>query len=206
MGSTRSPVSRLAYKEPPARYHICIVGPPCSGKTTLAHKLGDLLQLPVVAMDDIGADIRARRGTWPDRDEWLASLQDVLTRARLITEGFYIDSVDPRFALADVIIYYDLPSRQCVVNALLRGFKNLFMATSAHPATRRTLRTRIAYFCRPHIYTRTISFRRRYGADLRRRFASLPASVQLIMLRDRAEADRLVEAVTASRVLTPVPG
>jgi len=83
--------------------HICIIGAPGSGKTTLACKLGSVLKRPVIQLDDLVEDFWKRMGRGIRDEEWAEILRTPLQREHIITDGFYLSSLSYRFANADIM-------------------------------------------------------------------------------------------------------
>jgi len=81
---------------------IVIIGPPGSGKTTLASDLGPLLKVKVFSLD---------RFFWESgwkgksREERLEILDHLVQEKQWIIEGTYLDSSEPRLNAADTIIF-----------------------------------------------------------------------------------------------------
>src|SRR3990167_3694141 len=100
---------------------IAIVGCAGSGKTTLALKLKEQLQLPLYHLDlyywlpgwkRVGLDkFTEIHNKLCDQKEW-------------IIEGSYIKVLDYRVMQADVIIFLDLPRHQCLFNVFKRLILN----------------------------------------------------------------------------------
>lgn len=100
---------------------IAIVGCAGSGKTTLALQLQEKFQLPLYHLDlyywlpgweKIGLDkFTEIHHKLCDQEKW-------------IIEGSYIRVLDYRVKTADVIIFLDLPRRQCLLNVFKRLIVN----------------------------------------------------------------------------------
>jgi len=96
---------------------ICIVGCGGSGKSTLAQKLGELMSLPVYYLD-----VYFWKAGWVERnrEEWNSIVCGLVKKDKWIIEGNFERTQDIRFAEADTIIFLDLPSYKCLINALKR--------------------------------------------------------------------------------------
>lgn len=81
---------------------ICIIGPGSAGKSTMAHRLARLLDLPVHHLDQY----HHMPGSWVKRpgDEYLALHDAAIAEDKWIIEGNYTNSMPQRFACADLII------------------------------------------------------------------------------------------------------
>jgi len=133
---------------PGSRLHI--VGGPGSGKTTLARRLGHLLQVPVYDLDTIAY----QGGAGPARDpaRRRADAEAIARQPGWITEGIYLDAwCAPLAEGADRIVWLDVPWHVAVVRIARRHVLLSLAGTNRHPgllklarfvwATRRLYRT-----------------------------------------------------------------
>jgi adenylate kinase family enzyme len=96
---------------------IVVMGPPGSGKSTLARRLGARHGLPVFHLD---------QAYW--QPGWVAAppavfLAEVERLAALpawVIEGNYADTIAPRFARADAVVYLDVPAWRCLLRIARR--------------------------------------------------------------------------------------
>ena len=82
---------------------IHIIGGPGSGKTTLAHKLSERLNIPNYDLDLLGQ----KNGTNPD-----AHVEDAFMIARQpgwVAEGIYVVTIEPQLQAADIIVLLEIP-------------------------------------------------------------------------------------------------
>lgn len=102
---------------------ITIAGPGGAGKTTLARRLGSLLDLPVVHLDRI-----YYTSGWHGMDgsTWAIRQQEVIAADRWIVEGNYASPLEPRLRAADLVIYLDLPASLCAVRIIERWWSSLW--------------------------------------------------------------------------------
>jgi MoxR-like ATPase len=85
---------------------IHIVGGSGVGKTTLARRLGELLDLPVYDLDEV-ARRGGGRGPETTDAERADSLRSILARSGWITEGVHLGWTKPLLQRSDVIIWLD---------------------------------------------------------------------------------------------------
>lgn len=101
---------------------IVILGPPGSGKSTLARRLGTRYGLPVFHLD---------RASW--RPGWVeaepasfrAEVERIAALPAWVVDGNYTDTIAPRFARADTVIYLDMPAWRCTARVLRRTLSSL---------------------------------------------------------------------------------
>jgi adenylate kinase family enzyme len=96
---------------------VLIIGPCGAGKSTLAQRLGPILDLPVIHLDALNW----QPGWVMSPDEVFRSrMLDVLCRPQWIIDGNYGGSVHVRIAHADTVIFLDFPRWRCMGRVLRR--------------------------------------------------------------------------------------
>lgn len=100
---------------------IHVVGPPGSGKTTLASRLADALELPVHHLDEVA---RVGGGRGPERSaaEREAAVQDILASERWISEGLHLGWTQPLLDEAQAIVWLDHVRWQASSGRVVRRF------------------------------------------------------------------------------------
>jgi len=107
-------------RPPPRR--VVILGPPGSGKSTLARDLGARHGLPVFHLD---------RAYWhpgwveAEPAAFRAEVERIAALPAWVVDGNYIDTIAPRFAAADTVIYLDMPAWRCTARMLRRTLSSL---------------------------------------------------------------------------------
>ncbi len=101
---------------------ICIIGPSCSGKSTLAEKLGKKLNLPVLHIDQI-AHIPGTNWVLRPRDETKNEHDDFIKKDAWIIDGQYKKLMPKRFERSDTIILLKVNRFVCCWRFLKRCFK-----------------------------------------------------------------------------------
>ncbi len=96
---------------------VMIIGSGGAGKSTLARTLGVRLGIPVVHLD---AHFWKPGWVPTRRDEWLEIQKDLMHAQTWIMDGNYGGTMDARLALADTVIFLDLPRVLCLTRALKR--------------------------------------------------------------------------------------
>jgi adenylate kinase family enzyme len=99
---------------------IMVMGPSGSGKSTLARALGERLGLPVVHLDRLywGPGWAQR----PD-DDFRTAVRKAAEGERWIIEGNYRDTIEPRLARADALIFLDVTRRVYMPRVILRQIR-----------------------------------------------------------------------------------
>jgi adenylate kinase family enzyme len=100
---------------------IAIFGLPGSGKSTFADKLAKILRITVHHLDKhyfvAGWQIR-------QREEFLQTLDTLVSESEWIIEGNSIATLETRFAKADVVIYFAFSRFLCLWRVLKRPFSH----------------------------------------------------------------------------------
>ena len=100
-------------------HRILILGCGGSGKSTLARQLGALLDLPVVHLDCLFWN----PGWIPTPDERFVPLvAQAAAGDRWVMDGNYTRTLGPRLAVADTVIYLDVPRWLCMARIVRRTF------------------------------------------------------------------------------------
>lgn len=99
---------------------IVIIGSAGAGKSTLAQKLGSILNIKVFHLDRIFW----QRG-WKEkpRDLRIDILQKIIQEKQWIIEGTYLGSSEPRLNAADTIIFLDTDPLLCLQRIIKRYLK-----------------------------------------------------------------------------------
>lgn len=154
----------IVTKDPPFENQvfsrICILGPPGSGKTTLAYELQQDLNIKLLRMNDIAEAITANLGGDTDNSTlWEAELRKILSLDKWITDGVYMRSIAVRIELADTIIIMDTPLVICFWRVFKRSLKNLFLLNNtAHNEYQKSIINRLKYFFSIRNYRRTLHY------------------------------------------------
>jgi len=103
---------------------IAVIGATGSGKTTLAQRLGDILDLPVIELDAMHWMPGWTEKPWPE----IRTQLDPMTRQdRWITDGNYGQVRDLIWPRADTIIWLDYPFLSIFLRLFIRTLKRVFL-------------------------------------------------------------------------------
>lgn len=107
---------------------IVVIGSSGAGKSTVAHRLGEVLDSPVIEMDAV-----YHQPEWEplELERFRARMQQLTAGERWVTDGNYGTVRDIVWGAADLIVWLDLP-RWRVMSRVVRR-------TAARVATRRLL-------------------------------------------------------------------
>ena len=105
---------------------IIVLGAGGAGKSTLARKIGELLDIEVIHLDSY-----YWRPNWvatPD-GEWTDKVKELLKRERWVMDGNYTSSLELRLKAADAVIFLDRSRLFC----LWQVFKRLMKYSGEFP-------------------------------------------------------------------------
>jgi len=101
---------------------ICILGPSCAGKSTLAEKLGEKLGLPVLHLDRI-SHIPGTNWAWRPRVAVQKEHDEFIQKDEWIVDGQYVRLLPQRFQRADTVILLKVNRFVSVWRFLKRHFR-----------------------------------------------------------------------------------
>lgn len=99
---------------------VAIIGPGGAGKSTLARKLGEVTELPVIHLDR-----EHWRPGWVEtpRDEWESRVRELAAAERWIIDGNYGGTMKTRLERADTIVFLDFGRARCLRGAITRRIR-----------------------------------------------------------------------------------
>jgi len=98
---------------------VLVIGSGGSGKSTVAAKLGELLNLEVNHLDKY---FWSPGWVEPPRDEWIKTVTELTDRDSWIMDGNYSGTLELRLQKADTIVFLDLPRVLCMWRIVKRFF------------------------------------------------------------------------------------
>ena len=99
---------------------VLILGSSGSGKSTLSRLLGAKLDLPIIYLDQ-----HYWLPGWQEStaEQWQETLENLLRRERWIMDGTFSGSFDKRAAVADSIVFLDMPRWLCLWRVFKRRIR-----------------------------------------------------------------------------------
>jgi len=96
---------------------VSIIGSGGAGKSTLARRMGEILELPVIHLDS-----RFWRPGWTETptEEWRQIVEDLVKPDRWIIDGNFGGTMEIRLEASDTVIYLDYPPFVCLRRAIKR--------------------------------------------------------------------------------------
>ena len=98
---------------------VLVIGSGGSGKSTVAAKLGELLNLEVSHLDKF-----YWKAGWVESepDEWIETVTELIERDSWIIDGNYSGTLRLRLQKADAIVFLDMPRLVCLWRIVKRFF------------------------------------------------------------------------------------
>ena len=99
---------------------VLVVGNLASGKSALARQLGARVALPVYHLDR-----HFWRSAWtmPDKEEWRAWVDDIISKPSWVLDGNYVSSLPRRAARADMIVFINIPWTTALYRYIVRSIR-----------------------------------------------------------------------------------
>jgi adenylate kinase family enzyme len=173
-----------------AMRRIMIVGPAGSGKSTLARDLGAALDLPVIHLD---AHYWLPGWVEPPLDAWHERVRQLVLGETWIIDGNYSDTFDLRLAVADTIVFLDLPRHICLGRVIARSIR-----------TFGRVRPDMAPGCRERLDVAFLRWVWTYPSQRRpamlRRLEEMEGQMQIIWLRNASEVRAFPRTLSAEHV------
>jgi adenylate kinase family enzyme len=96
---------------------IMVIGSGGAGKSTLARRLGALLHLPVIHLDEL-----YWRPNWVEtpKPEWTRQVESLVQEERWVIDGNYSGTMAIRLAACDTVVFLDLPRHVCLGRVIKR--------------------------------------------------------------------------------------
>ena len=106
-----------AYKR--AMRRVLVIGSGGSGKSTVAARLGELLNLEVHHLDKF---FWSPGWLKPEPDEWIKTVTDLIEQDSWVIDGNYSGTLELRLRRSDTIVFLDLPRVLCIWRIVKRYF------------------------------------------------------------------------------------
>ena len=116
---------------------IHVVGGPGAGKSTLARRLASKLDIEPLKLDDIAFD--PQTGAARPLPSRIRDIQTIAAKPAWIAEGVYLGWTDQLLALADLIVWLDIPVRVALVRKFPHHLKRSLTGGYPHAGMRNQL-------------------------------------------------------------------
>jgi adenylate kinase family enzyme len=100
---------------------ILVIGSPGAGKSTLARRLAEGLDLPLIHLD---REYFGPGWTTPPRAEWQGRVEALAARPEWVMDGNYSSTFDLRVPRAQAVVWLDVPRWRCLLGVLWRVARN----------------------------------------------------------------------------------
>lgn len=96
---------------------VLVLGPSGSGKSTLGERLGRIIGIPVIHLDQ-----HHWKPNWvyTPEEEWKAKVKDLISSDSWVMDGNYTSTLKLRASRADTLIFIDIPRRLSYLRIVTR--------------------------------------------------------------------------------------
>ncbi len=157
---------------------VAVIGCGGAGKTVLARRLGEALDLPV-----IHADLH--------RDEWESVHGALVARDEWVIDAMRLGTLDERLARADAVVFVDRRAPACFAGLLRRRLR---YRGGLHPESG------VADFLNWEFARWILTFRRRSRPEILALLDRHAATTEVFVVRSYSESDALVSSCFARRL------
>ena len=168
---------------------VLVIGPGGAGKSTLARRLGELLQIDVKHLDRF-----YWRAGWqePPKEEWLNTVKQLMSAESWIIDGNYGGTLETRIEHCDTIVFLDLPRLVCLWRVVKRRLLN-----------RNRSRPDMAEGCNEKLdwsFVQWIwNYSRRSRPKIVRLLAEHAATKEIVWLRSRSDVEKFLAAHSSNK-------
>lgn len=164
---------------------IVIFGRPGSGKSTFALKLHKKTGLPLYHLDKYFFV-----ANWQERNyqEYLMKEKELIAQDRWIIDGNALQSLEGRFARADVVLYFNFPRYKCLWNIIKRLFKKDPCIQDRAQGCHEKLTWNLLWYMWTFEYRKNKQFLQQLS-EFKKRYPK----VKFIEVRNEAEAERIFD-------------
>lgn len=167
---------------------ILVIGSGGSGKSTFATRLGELLGIKVIHLDQLH---------WlpgwvePSKADWAATVETLINGDAWVMDGNYSGTLERRLAACDTVVFLDLPTLVCLWRVLKRLARY-----------RNKSRPDMAEGCREHFDLKFLLWVWSYRRRTRPKIVKLLNQYEgknVVWLRSSAEVNRYLQTQEAAR-------
>ncbi len=165
---------------------VSIIGSGGAGKSTLAARVADRLDLPLVHLD-----ARYWQPGWvaTPADAWRREVEALIAEPAWVMDGNYGGTLDVRLAASDLVVFLDLPRLVCLWRVVRRAMRH-----------RGRSRPDMAPGCPEQLsweFVRWVwSYPERRRPQVLHRLAALPPTTRVVVLRSQRAVDEWLATLT----------
>jgi len=161
---------------------VMVLGSAGSGKSTLSQKLGPILGLPVIHLDQ-----HYWKPNWvgTPNEEWDEVVLELTMREQWIIDGNYSRTIDKRMERADLIIFLDMPRWLCLYRVLKR---RIMYHNKTRPDMNEECPEKIDFEFVKWVW----NYRKRSRVNTLRRLEQVEKHKEVIILNTRKQVDEFI--------------